>query len=429
VFGGNDGIGRRTVCREFLTKAYPALPDLNAGPVFELPQFSDLADIYRALRQEMEPHFSSLRFREDLEVFLRLNLDEQSAEVAASLRRFGDLRQSVTPVTGNGIFEDRGFLKSWVTGLFRKLLTQRDVKLCIISNRLLHNNELRPHPNVLQFSVPALTDAHVRSLMIAVAEDRGKELQLPKHAVIEAIGGHPQIAKAAAHLVIQQGAAVIDNDPRELFALQEEILTRCLDFVNLTAIEKDVLSILSWVPHLNSEPLRDCLVERHGVTPQDFAETLASLERRCLIQISGPNYHIAPPMRGLFRRKHGYGSTELRQAFAATLREEWERASEEDRVPTELVDAVLFMAALEGGTFPPEFKDLMLPSTLQEVVRDVYNSRDEGGRDALEQVVQWGSVAQTMTMDETAREEILSFVLREKTGLVTKRDRRQRSGL
>jgi hypothetical protein len=413
VFGGNDGIGRRTIVGEFLPKAYPALPDLMVGPVFELPQFADLADIYRSLRQEIEPQFSYTEFRSDLGAFQALSLDEQTAEVILSLCRFGDLGQSVTLVTGNGIFEDRGFLKSWVPGFFRALAGQRAVKFCVVSNRAIHPSELRQHPNVIQFRVPALTDVYIRSIMIAAAEDRQKELQLPKAAVISAIGGHPQIAKAAARLVLQQGAAVLDNEPSELFAVQEEILSRCLDFENLTTIEKDVLSILSWVAHLNSKILEDCLVSRHGVTGKNYAETLASLELGCLIQISGPNYHIAPPMRGLFRRKHGYGSEELRHAFAATLKKEWESANKEGRVPTELVDTLLFMAALEGGTFPVEFRSLLLPSTLQELVNDVYNRRHEGNeRKVLEQVIQWGSVAETMMMDETTREEILSYVSR-----------------
>jgi len=233
---------------------------------------------------------------------------------------------------------------------------------------------------------------------------------LPKSSVIASIGGHPQIAKATARLVLRQDAAVLDDNPRELFALQEEILGRCLDFSSLTEVERDILSLLSWVPHLASALMRDCVVGRRGVAPKVFAETLANLERGCLIQVSGPNYLISPPMRALFRRKHGLGSSELRLGFAACLQAEWKRAKADERVPTELVDALLFMAALEGGSFPSEFVGLMLPSTLQELVRGVYDNRHLSERSSLEQVVRWGSMATGMVMDETTREEILSLV-------------------
>ena len=417
VFAGNEGIGRRTLRTSFLNKAYPALMDLNVGPEFDLPQFADLADIYRALRQEIETDFSAIAFQSDLATFQRLDLAAQTQEIANCLDHFGELGQAVSVVTGNGLFEDKGLLKPWAAALFSALSGRRCVKLCVISNRMLHENERRPLPNVIQFHVPALTDQAIRSIMIAAADDRGLKPQLPKPFVIASIGGHPQIAKATARLILRQGTAVLNDDQRELFALQEEILARCLDFSNLSNIERDVLSLLSWVPHLASALMRNCIVVRRGGAPEAFAETLASLERGCLIQVSGPNYLISPPMRALFRRKHGLGSNELRRAFAECLQAEWENAKAQERVPTELVDALLFMAALEGGSFPSEFAGLMLPSTLQELVRGVYDNRHQSEQSSLEQVVRWGSMAIGMDMDDTAREEILSFVARSQSRL------------
>ena len=69
------------------------------------------------------------------------------------------------------------------------------------------------------------------------------------------------------------------------------------------------------------------------------------------------------------------------------------------------------MSALEGGTLPAEFKPLLLSSTLQEVVRETYDAGHEN-RASLQRVVDWGRPAQTMVMDETTREEILSYVVR-----------------
>jgi hypothetical protein len=50
VFPGIAGIGRRTVARYFVENAFPALPELLVGPELLLPEFADLADLYRALR-------------------------------------------------------------------------------------------------------------------------------------------------------------------------------------------------------------------------------------------------------------------------------------------------------------------------------------------------------------------------------------------
>ena len=70
------------------------------------------------------------------------------------------------------------------------------------------------------------------------------------------------------------------------------------------------------------------------------------------------------------------------------------------------------MHALEGKSLPKEFRNLLLSSTLREVVRDTHaRGRDDDDEEALHRVVLWGSVADEMRMDEAVREEILSTVV------------------
>jgi hypothetical protein len=104
------------------------------------------------------------------------------------------------------------------------------------------------------------------------------------------------------------------------------------------------------------------------------------------------------------------------QAFSAILKAEWDAAAQRDELRAEILDAIAFMAAMEGGTLPPEFRSLLLPSTLQAVVRDTYD-RGHDDQEALKRVISWGAPAQTMKMDETTREEILSYVVRAQTRL------------
>jgi predicted Zn-dependent protease len=113
----------------------------------------------------------------------------------------------------------------------------------------------------------------------------------------------------------------------------------------------------------------------------------------------------------MFRRKHGYGSVQLRTQFAEHLRGLWNQAAADDELRIELFDAFVYMTALEGGTLPQEFRGLLLPSTLQDLVRDSYDRRfnDE---EALGRVVKWGTPALDMQMDENTREEILSYLFR-----------------
>lgn len=411
VIAGNSGIGRRTFCRKFLIEAFPAAPELSYGPDILLPQFADLADLYRALREEIETSLPLSEAAADLAAYTSATIDVQASEIVRKLAHFADLGQAVTIISGNGIYEDKGFLKPWAPELFKQLESDRRIKLIVVANRLIHENELRPHANVMQLPVPPLRDADIRTLIIGSAAAFGAKPELPSSQVIRTIGGHPGIARATAALLARNGPTVIESDPSDLFALQEDVLGESLNFANLSDIEKDVLSILSWVPQLSGDTLRRIILNRHQVEKESFAETVSGLILSCLIEVSGPNYLITAPVRSLFRRLHGYGSRELLAAFSAALREEWEQAQRDNELRAELLDALAYMAALEGGTLPSEFRALLLPSTLQEVVRESYD-RGHDDPDSLYRVVSWGMPALRMGMDETTREEILSYVVR-----------------
>lgn len=416
VLAGPLGIGRRTFSRRLLAEAFPATPELSFGPEFVLPRFADLADLYRALRQEVETDLPLHSIGEDLRAFGEAPVHEQAREIERRLAHFADLGQAVTMVTGNGIFEDQGFLKPWSVALFQELALERRIKLVVASNRLIHEKELRAHTNVMQVHVPALRDVDTRALMVSSASARGAKPALPSDEVIRVIGGHPAIARATAALVAQAGPAVLNANPADLHSLQEEVLGDSLEFARRTPMERDILSVLSWVPQLGGETLRRVVLERHAVPPERFAEEISGLVLACLVEVSGPNYLISPPVRSLFRRLHGYGSTELMTAFSAALKEEFERAKQNDELRAELFDAVAFMAAIEGGTLPPEMRNLLLPSTLQEVVKETYD-RGHDDPEALRRVVVWGSSALKGKMDETTREEILTYVLRARVRL------------
>ncbi|WP_285018660.1 toll/interleukin-1 receptor domain-containing protein [Novosphingobium sp. fls2-241-R2A-195] len=411
VLAGTAGIGRRTFGRRFLAEGFPATPELNFGPELQLPQFADLADLYRALRQEIETDLKLHSIGQDLQQFRAASLDIQADEVARRIGHFGRLGQAVTVVTGNGIYEDKGFLKPWVPVLFRELERSRDAKLLIVSNRLVHENELRAHPNVLQLQVPPLAEQDIRSLMIQAIQAFHAKVELPNSEIIRIIGGHAGIARATAALVSQQGPAFLNTQPADVFGFQEEVLGEALDFERRSVLEKDILSVLSWVPQLSGEVLRKIIVDRHQVTPEIFGENISGLILACLVEVSGGNYLITGPIRSLFRRKHGYGSSELMKSFSEALDKEWERAKTDDVLRAELVDAIAYMAAIEGGTLPEEFRDILLPSTLQEVVHDTYD-RSHDDPQLLKRVVSWGLPALKGNMDETTREEILSYVVR-----------------
>lgn len=411
LFSGHSGIGRRTARRLLLAAVHPASPDISLGPEFELPPLAGLPDVYRAVRQEIEDHFSLGGFEGALAKFMAAPLGEQVEEVWQSLEYFAHLGQAVTIVVGYGLYEDRGELKPWAAAFLEAAARHEKVKLCLISGRQLKFSELRTLPHVLQVKVDGLESGDIKTLILETVPLFGGEPVLPNDTVIQSIGGHPTVARSVARLLALRGPAFIDGDAKQLHDIQDEILSESLSFDTLDQVERDLLSILSWVPQLNGKMLGDVVRASHDISREDLAEKIEYLLAGCLMQLTGANYLISAPIRGMFRRKHGYGSTELRSKFAQHLKARLDEAVADDELRIELFDAFVYMTALEGGTLPKEFRGLLLPATLQDLVRDAYDRR-HNDEDALKRVVKWGTPALEMKMDEHTREEILSYLFR-----------------
>lgn len=411
VISGQSGIGRRTVEKLVLPALFPSNSEINFGPEFDLPPHSDLSDIYRAIRQEVEPSFSLKEFETSLGTFNALPLADQATEVWKSMEHFASLGQAVTIVVGYGLYEDRGDLKSWASAFLATGSHFPNLKVCLVSGRQLRYKDLHLHPHVQQVQVSELEDRDTKTLILETVPIFGGDPQLPNDRVIQSIGGHPTVARSVARLLALRGPAVVNGDIKQLYDIQEAVLAESLGFDNLSHPERDILSILSWVPKLNATMLSELITKHHNIKTEKFSNIIEYLMAGCLLQISGANYLISSPIRGMFRRKHGYGSTELRSVFAERLREAWAQAVADDEMKSELFDAFVYMTALEGGTLPKEFNGLLLASTLQDLVRDAYDRRHNDDS-ALERVVSWGVPAMEMRMDENTREEILSYVVR-----------------
>lgn len=408
VFAGFQGIGRRTFARYFMSQSLAASPRLQTGPVLLLPQYADIADLYRALREQIEPQFSLEKFKTALGAFNQFTIQEQITEIVRSMSHYSNLQQAVTLVTGNGLFEDRGTLKSWVPVLF-DALRGTPIRLMLITSWQIREESLLRFTNVIQLAVGSLEDENIKAIVADTSlRFCGRAINLSRET-IRAIGGHAAIAKAAARIASQQGAQAIDRNPHLIFTMQDAILTQNIDEANLTKVERDILCVLSWVPSLRGDLLEEVVKFQHGISAEEFAKSVSSLALGCLISSSDDHFYISQAIRSLFRRKHGYGGDDLLKSFSEVLQREWRQSVAADTFRTDLFDAFVFMHALEGQTLPHELRALLLPSTLEAIVKETYNrGRDDEGD--LRKVIEWGGIARDMRMDEVAREEILSTV-------------------
>ena len=334
-------------------------------------------------------------------------------EIINCLGYYKGLGQAVLVAIGSGLFEDRGSLKWWVPKLFTQLASHPDIRLCLISNRQFREEELMAWKNAVQFYVPPLKEPDVKALMIAVSPLFGIEPIHPTDGLVLAIGGHADMAKAAVRLISQKGERFFDRDPSAFFHLQDEIISENLEMSSLTKEQLELICMLSWVPQIEGRIIEEVIRSRHKTSRVEFAAALDNLILGCLVVVVGDNLMISSAIRQVFRRRYGYGEKGLLEAFSYALDATWTKAQKVGEFRADLFDAFVFMRALEGKSLPEEFRRLLLPSTLREVVAEAYaRGRDQYDSEALRRVVAWGSIAETLNMDETVREEILSTVVR-----------------
>lgn len=407
---GLEQIGRETVLRETLPLLFPAIPQIGYGPTLDLPVWADIKDLYRAIREQVEDEFDLKRFEEDLEFFDRLDESQQIDELTKSFGHFQTIGQAVIIRAPSFIYDRTGRLKSWVQKWFNSVSKLNSLVLGIVTNRQVPAEDQHSIGNACHITVGSIADEDVKLLI----DDLSSELRLQPHNppqdLFIQIGGHPALARAYVRLCEQYGTQIFDRSPHKLFSIQDGILHDNLDPTLLDDFQKTILHVLSWLPKLDSFSLAQiCLNDESQLGA--FSESLNDLILGCLVEAKGNALSISGAVRAIFRRRFGYGSNALLDRMHDILSKRIDEANAAKAVTTELIDGVIFMYALTGKAMPAQFRKLLLPSTLERLVRDAYNSGREDPA-SYDRAIAWGAAAEHMKMDDSVREEILGCVVR-----------------
>jgi thioredoxin-like negative regulator of GroEL len=409
IFPGIFGIGRRTFAAYYLRRGMGADANLPYGPSIQLSAQAELIDLYRALRSEVNPTITPLVMAADQAAFQGLRQDEQIAEIIRVMGHFAALRQAVTIVTAAGLFEDVATPKVWVAPLLKAI--PDDQILVIVSNIQFRTEFVDALGNAIQMRIAELENDDIRTLMIFTANLLDVDDFKISDRLVQAIGGHPDVANAAVRLAKQRGVGILERDPRQLFSVQQSIIGDSVRPEALSATSRQVLDILGWLPALGSDLLEAIVVGELGVEQEEFNSTIENLILGCLIYANGPRLAIANSVRQLYRR-YNVADKKTVAAMAKVFKAAWARAQDQG-FRDDLFSAFVFMHLLDGSALPPELKALLTPSNLYDVVRDAYARGKQTESDAtIQQAIEWGRAASGMKMGEGLREEILSTVAR-----------------
>lgn len=409
IFPGISGIGRRTFAAYYLRQGMGGDVSLPYGPSIQLSAQAELIDLYRALRSEVNPTITPQAMAADQAVFQGLRQDEQIAEIIRVMGHFSALRQAVTLVTAAGLFEDVATPKEWVAPLLKAVAD--DQILIIVSNLQFRAEFVDGLGNAIQMRVAELDNDDIRTLMIFTANllDIG-DFKISDR-LVQAIGGHADVANAAVRLAKQRGTGILERDPRQLFSVQQAIIGDSVRPEALSTVSRQILDVLGWLPALGSDLLEEIAVKELGVAQDEFNSTIESLILGCLIYANGPRLAIANSVRQLYRR-YNVADSKTVAAMAKVFKAAWSKAQDQG-FRDDLFSAFVFMHLLDGSSLPGELKALLTPSNLYDVVRDAYARGKQTENDAtIQQAIEWGGAAADMKMSEGLREEILSTVAR-----------------
>jgi len=407
---GVSQIGRETFLRMSLPKLFPGLPNIGKGPVFDLPTWADMRDIYRSVREIVEDPFDLEAYRNDLAIFEAMDESAQIEEITKSFAHFEDLGEAIILRAPSFLYDQVGKLRPWVRNWFSSLSKRPTLVFGIITNRLIPAEDLAFVTNACQLPVPPLEDDDVHLIIDELASEIGLPPQNPTRELLIQIGGHPVLARAYVRLAEQYGTQFFDRSPAKLYAIQDGILQDNLGADKINEHQKKILHVLSWLPKLDGYVLERICLENEG-NREAYNESLNDLILGCLVEAKASAFSISGAVRSMFRRQFGYGPDALLERMASTLGTELKEADEKGTVRADLIDAIIFMHALTGTALPAQFRALLLPSTLETLVRDAYNSGREDDL-SYDLAIKWGLIAEEMRMEEIVREEILGSVVR-----------------
>jgi tetratricopeptide (TPR) repeat protein len=407
---GVEQIGRETLIKNTLPLLFPAIPNIAGGPIIDLPTWAGIKDVYRAVREIVEDNFNLSAYETDLASFDALDEKGQVEELTLSLSHFEELGEAVIIRAPSFIYDQGGKLQSWVRAWFESLAKKPALVIGIVTNRQIPAEDEVFSTNVCQMPVVSLADDDVKLIIDDLAAELKLQSQNPSRDLLVQIGGHPVLARAFVRLAEQYGAGIFERSPTKLFAIQDGILHDNIDSSRINDLQRAVLHVLSWLPKLDAFVLERICLEKEEERPK-YNDSLNDLILGCLVEAKGASLSISGAVRAIFRRKFGYGSDALLGRLATVLEVQLAEADAAGAVRADLIDAIIFMYVLTGKAMPNQFRRLILPSTLETLVRDNYNSGREN-ESSYDLVIKWGLIAEDMKMDEAVREEILSSVLR-----------------
>lgn len=398
---GIPGMGRSSVAKAIIASSFPTMR--SAGPVFDLPDMADAADIHLRLKEDLDGVMSKEEIEKQISAFQFLSVDDQAALLLKSLSHWADLNQVVVLRTRWGLRDRNRNLKPWLASLFRQSTSVRNLRVLYVSERKLSSESFSAFPAVRQYDVADLSERDIQYILSKKTEARYFDVEAAA-AISKKVRGHPATAHHVAFLT--NGGMSLDSislNPEPIYAFQDKILDAIFAGDALDTTQREILTVLGWFPKLPITLLADLIgtADRKQMT-----DDVWDLKDYSLVHLGEGGYYQVPEVvSAKIRRDPRLDSSALFTRVKAFI----EGRMKAGKLDADLIDALLIAAVNVDGSIPQELRKIITSANLLNLVVEQFQVAIslEKSHDAFRRTYNLSKLAFGMQASDDTIEQIL----------------------
>jgi tetratricopeptide (TPR) repeat protein len=249
-------------------------------------------------------------------------------------------------VDGGGILEDGGAIRREIDAVLDHLDAKPYPPLTIISSRTILPKVKRPAGDVAYLSLKSLTrDETVRLMQRLLSQQDivADEEQLSQ--LVNLADNHPYNCYRIVEELKASSVAIFLGNPSTFIDWKHRQSSEYLAKISFDEIECQVLGLLKILPTLDFQAIVNAL----GIDGHQLAESLLSLTEFHIVENSGDECSISPPLRIAVERDRRFTlSEDKRRKALSTLADSLALRLDEGTAPIALVDSAV-LSAIETG--------------------------------------------------------------------------------
>lgn len=367
---GNFGSGRRSLVRKFFQNQYPQVG--IAFPTISVEEFDGLDEMHRKAISAIRPTLTSRELATRVKAFETADVHEKTRQVASLLNSILPSRESIFLLDSGGILDDGGAFYPEINGIIDNLDDRPYPSVSVISPRMVPQRVRRETKDIAYCALQSLARDESVRLTRRLLRDHGisaNEEQIS--AIVELSDMHPYNFYALMDEIEARGISNFLASPGEFVEWKHRRASDYLSKLDFGATEISVLGLLSVLPTLDFEAIVGALNLASG----DVADALQRLSQLHVVEHSGDEFSISPPMRNAVDRDSRIKLPEkIRKEALSKLADSLALRLDEGTAPIALIDsAVLSSIAAGKETHAAVF---LLPSHYVWLAKRHYDKRD-----------------------------------------------------